>query len=71
MINPVVQILPDAAVLSYNLTSYIDTGESKWNCTEVYKKDGELWKIVVVCETLKRWVRRLKKLSILKRMNNI
>lgn len=48
MINPVVQILPDAAVLSYNLTSYIDTGESKWNCTEVYKKDGELWKIVHV-----------------------
>lgn len=48
MINPVVQMLSDAAVLSYNLISYIDTGESKWNCTEVYKKEGELWKIAHV-----------------------
>lgn len=47
MINPVVQLLGNnAAVLTYNLISKGGDGNTyKWNCTEVYRLEGENWKI--------------------------
>ncbi len=47
MLDPQVCASEGMAVLTYNLHSYLDSGVSKWNCTEVYKleKDGK-WKIV-------------------------
>lgn len=47
IIDPVVQITEDMAVLSYNLHSYSGEKAFKWNCTEVYRRqpDGE-WKII-------------------------
>lgn len=47
MLNPQVCASKEMAVLTYNLHSHLDSGVSKWNCTEVYKleKDGK-WKIV-------------------------
>jgi hypothetical protein len=46
MIDPKVQSVDNMAVLTYNLTSYTDTGSEKWNCTEVYRLDNKEWKII-------------------------
>jgi ketosteroid isomerase-like protein len=51
MINPIVQIHGEIAVLSYNLVNYSknsEGGERKfsWNCTEVYLKIKNDWKII-------------------------
>lgn len=47
MTNPRVQATDNMAVLTFNLISYSGTNVSKWNCTEVYRKEntGE-WKII-------------------------
>lgn len=37
----------DAAVLTFNFASYGgDEGASHWNCTEVYRRDAEGWRII-------------------------
>jgi ketosteroid isomerase-like protein len=51
MINPKVQVHGEIAVLSYNLVNYSKNSEGvekkfSWNCTEVYKKRKEDWKII-------------------------
>jgi ketosteroid isomerase-like protein len=41
LINPLVQVVGDAAILTFNYTSYGAQGEpSRWNCTEVYRRAG-------------------------------
>ena len=51
LINPKVQIYENVAVLTFNSISYLPTAkrtlrESHWNCTEVYIKINEKWKII-------------------------
>lgn len=47
LINPLVQVAGDAAVLTFNYVSY-GGGEDayRWNCTEVYRRSGERWEII-------------------------
>lgn len=45
--NARVQHLGRAAVLTFNFTSYGDSGDAhRWNCTEVYRQAGSRWEIV-------------------------
>jgi len=47
MIDPVVQITGETAVLSYNLISYVGNIIYRWNCTEVYRQQSDKqWKII-------------------------
>lgn len=47
MLRPVAEVSEEMAVLSYNLISYSGEEVYKWNCTEVYRKEGgNAWKIV-------------------------
>jgi ketosteroid isomerase-like protein len=47
LINPLVQVVGDAAVLTFNYVSYAGQAEpSRWNCTEVYQRAGGKWKII-------------------------
>jgi hypothetical protein len=47
LLNPNVQWIGDAAVLTFNFFSRDDDGtESRWNCTEVYRRGSEGWRIV-------------------------
>ncbi len=47
LLNPLVQRVGDAAVLTYNFVSYGDAeDEYRWNCTEVYRRYGEGWEII-------------------------
>lgn len=47
MINPVVQLASDAAVLTYNFVAHGGGDVHRWNCTEVYKLDSQgKWKII-------------------------
>ena len=46
LLNPLVQVIRDAAVLTFNYVSYIEEKETRWNCTEVYRRDDERWWII-------------------------
>jgi hypothetical protein len=47
LIHPHVQLLGDAAVLTYNFVSRAATGGvQRWNCTEMYHCDPEGWRLV-------------------------
>jgi ketosteroid isomerase-like protein len=47
LLNPRLQSIGDAAVLTFNYVSYGANGnESRWNCTEVYRRDPVGWRIV-------------------------
>jgi ketosteroid isomerase-like protein len=48
VVNPIVQLSGDTAVLTFNLVNYGDAGDiaSRWNSTEVYRQIGGKWKIV-------------------------
>jgi ketosteroid isomerase-like protein len=47
LLNPVVQRIGDAAVLTFNYVSYGGAeDEHRWNCTEVYRRSGEDWEII-------------------------
>jgi hypothetical protein len=47
LLNPAVQIIGDAAILTFNFVSWAENGgENRWNCTEVYRKAAETWQIV-------------------------
>lgn len=47
LIDPRVQAVADMAVLTFN---YVAQGSneltSRWNCTEVYRRDADAWRIV-------------------------
>ena len=47
LIDPRVQVIGDAAVLTFNPVAE-DTNEatSRWNCTEVYRREGDTWRII-------------------------
>lgn len=47
MINPIVQLSPEVAVLIYNYEAHRDGQVFRMNCTEVYKLDSSnQWKII-------------------------
>ncbi len=47
LINPLVQIAGDAAVLTFNYVSYGGSeDEYRWNCTEVYRRKDDRWEII-------------------------
>lgn len=46
LLNPHVQIVGEAAVLTFNYVSYTGEKEDRWNCTEVYRQDGDRWQII-------------------------
>ena len=47
LIDPRVQAVADMAVLTFN---YVAEGSnevtSRWNCTEVYRREGDSWRII-------------------------
>jgi len=46
LLNPLVQVIGDAAVLTFNYVSYAGGAEQRWNCTEVYRRNDDRWQIV-------------------------
>lgn len=47
LLNPVVQLAGDAAVLTFNYVSFGESeDEYRWNCTEVYRRSDERWEII-------------------------
>ncbi|MDD5327970.1 MAG: nuclear transport factor 2 family protein [Phycisphaerae bacterium] len=46
LIDPKVQLCGDVAVLTFNYTGYTNGEASRWNCTEVYRKQNDCWKII-------------------------
>lgn len=46
LLNPLVQVVGDAAVLTFNYVSYTGETEYRWNCTEVYRRNGDRWQII-------------------------
>ncbi len=46
LLNPLVQVYGDMAVLTFNYVSYTGESQSRWNCTEVYWHDDDRWQIV-------------------------
>lgn len=46
LIEPQVQVCGEVAVLTFNLVSYSGATEMRWNCSEVYRKDGEGWRLI-------------------------
>lgn len=47
LLNPLVQVVGDAVVLTFNYVSYGAGDErSRWNCTEVYRRAGASWRLV-------------------------
>lgn len=47
LLNPKVQLIGDAAVLTFNYVSYGgNENEFRWNCTEVYRLESAGWRIV-------------------------
>jgi hypothetical protein len=47
MREPLVQLVGEAAVLSFDYTSYDHAGAvSCWHCTEVYRQAGDAWRII-------------------------
>lgn len=46
IINPKVQVIGDAAVLTFNFVSWSGDKQNRWNCTEVYARREDKWRIV-------------------------
>ena len=47
LINPLVQLIGEAAVLTFNFESRNgNEAPARWNCTEVYRYAGDRWQIV-------------------------
>jgi len=46
MIDPCVQEIGDAAVLTFRFNSSSSEGQMRWNCTEVYRCASADWRIV-------------------------
>ena len=46
IVNPTVQIIGDAAILTFQFISHGSEGAMHWNCTEGYRREGDTWKII-------------------------
>ncbi len=46
IINPKVQVIGDAAVLTFNFVSWSGDEQNRWNCTEVYARREDQWRII-------------------------
>ncbi len=46
LLNPLVQLRGEMAVLTFNYVSSSGQERSAWNCTEVYRQDGDRWSII-------------------------
>ena len=46
LLNPQVTVHGDLAILTFNYVSYGGNEQSRWNCTEVYKKLAAGWRII-------------------------
>ena len=46
IVNPRVQVVGDAAILTFQYVSFAGEAAAHWNCTEVYQRSGEDWRIV-------------------------
>jgi ketosteroid isomerase-like protein len=47
LINPHVQVLGDAAVLTFNFVSYGGNENAfRWNCTEVFRLADDRWRLI-------------------------
>ncbi len=47
LLDPRVQVVGDAAVLTFNYVSYGGSEDAyRWNCTEVYRRTGDRWEII-------------------------
>jgi len=46
LLNPLVQGSEALAVLTFNYASWGNEGESRWNCTEAYRRDAAGWRII-------------------------
>jgi ketosteroid isomerase-like protein len=47
LIDPVVQVAGDMAVLTFNYVAEGTNGvTSRWNCTEVFRRAGPTWRII-------------------------
>ncbi len=46
LLNPKVQLCGDMGVLTFNYVSYGGESQSRWNCTEVYRRGAEGWRII-------------------------
>ena len=46
LLNPLVQQDGNLAVLTFNYVSWGSEGDSRWNCTEVYRQDSSGWRII-------------------------
>jgi hypothetical protein len=46
IINPRVQVIGDVAVLTMLYVSYSNEASMRWNCTEIYRRQGDDWKII-------------------------
>jgi ketosteroid isomerase-like protein len=46
IIDPRVQVIGDAAILTFRFVSHGSEGVMRWNCTEVYQHLDSAWKIV-------------------------
>lgn len=46
LICPNVQMCGEAAVLTFNYVSYTGKTQMRWNCTEVYRRQGDHWRII-------------------------
>jgi len=46
LLNPKVQLCGDAAVLTYNFVGYAEGKAHRWNCTEVYRRSPNGWRII-------------------------
>jgi hypothetical protein len=46
IINPRVQVIGDAAILTFQFDSHGSEGAVHWNCTEVYQRLADGWRIV-------------------------
>ena len=45
IINPRVQVIGDAAILTFQFVSQGSEGTARWNATEVYQRLGDEWRI--------------------------
>jgi ketosteroid isomerase-like protein len=46
IVNPRVQVIGDAAILTFQYISQTGDEAAYWNCTEVYQRTGDDWRIV-------------------------
>ncbi len=46
IVDPRVQAIGDAAILTFQFVSHGSEGSVRWNCTEVYQRFVDAWRIV-------------------------